>query len=110
MDLNRTLRRQRERSMGYKNQVKAQADQVAKKLQDQQISDDPRDLVAAMYYLVGIVLHEEYGFGWERILRVYERIDDRLLAWQEGSKEAQDFRKILEEEVGIILPEKFTRE
>lgn len=84
-------------------EIKRASEEVYNKLNQNKIDRETHDLVSAMYYLVGISLHREYGWGSTRIMRVYEHIDQELAAWQDGSADAARFRQILEDETGIRL-------
>lgn len=107
MSLGRKYRRAMERKLAKDRnpmvEIKRASEYVYDRLHENQVDEDTHNLVSAMYYLIGIVLHERYGFGQQRIMRVYEAIDERLAEWQDGSKEAADFRRILKDEVGIEL-------
>lgn len=39
---------------------------------------DTHDLVSAMYYIIGLALKQEYGFGATRVTRIYQNIDNQL--------------------------------
>ncbi len=84
-------------------EIKRASESVYQQLNQKKVDRETHDLVSAMYYLVGISLHREYGWGPTRIMRVYEHIDQELAKWQDGSADAGRFREILEEEVGIKL-------
>lgn len=107
MGIGRKYRRMMEKKMRREKnpmaEIKRASEEVYERLNKREIDRETHDLVSAMYYLVGISLHREYGWGSTRIMRVYEHIDQELAKWQDGSADAKRFREILEEEVGIKL-------
>ena len=107
MSLSRKYRRAMERKiLKDKNpmaEIKRASSEVYEQLHNLAVDKDTHDLVSAMYYLIGLALKEEYGFGATRVLRVYKNIDDRLERWQNGELKSADFRKMAMDELGIDL-------
>ena len=77
--------------------------EVYERLHDRAVDKDTHDLVSAMYYLIGLALKQEYGFGATRVMRVYQNIDNQLEKWQSGELKSTDFRQMAMDEIGIDL-------
>ena len=107
MSLSRKYRRAMERKLlKDKNpmaEIKRASSEVYEQLHNRTVDKDPHDLVSAMYYLIGLALKQEYGFGANRVLRVYKNIDNQLEKWQTGELKSTDFRKMAMDELGIDL-------
>lgn len=107
MSLGRKYRRAMERKL-LKNrdpmmEIKRASSEVYEQLHSRTVDKDTHDLVSAMYYLIGIALKEEYGFGAIRVTRIYQNIDAHLEDWQNGRLTSRDFRKMAIDELGIDL-------
>ena len=59
--------------------------QLRKEYEQARIDEDTKNMVYAMYYLIGCGLHEVFGFGGRRCLRLFDWIDRELGTWQRGS-------------------------
>lgn len=70
-------------------------------LKELRLDNMSRDLIEAFYCLFGVGLHELYGFGAERIFRVYKWVDDELSKWQTGEENAETIAKRLCDETGV---------
>ncbi len=111
MSANRKYRRALERKLlkdkdpmaTIKEQSRRVYEDLHRDMMNRPVDSDTHDLVSAMYYLIGLALKREYGFGPQRVLRVYKFIDDELAKWQSGQMKSADFRKMTMEEVGIDL-------
>ena len=67
------------------------------------IDQDVKNMVYAMYYLMGCGLHEVFGFGGQRCLRLFNWIDQELGTWQRGEVSVADLRKRLYNAIGIDI-------
>ena len=107
MSLSRKYRRAMERKLlkdrDPMTEIKRASSEVYERLHDRTVDKDTHDLVSAMYYLIGLALKQEYGFGATRVLRVYKNIDNQLEKWQTGELKSTDFRKMAMDELGIDL-------
>lgn len=75
--------------------------QLRREYEEARISEDARNMTYAMYYLMGIKLHELFGFGGQRCLRLFEAIDEELGTWRKGEIKVDDLRRKLYDEIGI---------
>ena len=107
MSLSRKYRRAMERKLMKDKdpmaEIKRASSEVYERLHDRAVDKDTHDLVSAMYYLIGMALKQEYGFGATRVMRVYQNIDEQLEKWQSGELKSTDFRRRAREELGIEL-------
>lgn len=111
MSANRKYRRALERKLikdkdpmaAIKEQSQRVYEELHRDMMNRPVDSDTHDLVSAMYYLFGLALKREYGFGPQRVLRAYRFIDNELAKWQSGQMKGTDFRKMTMEEVGIDL-------
>ena len=107
MSLSRKYRRSMERKLLKDKdpmaEIKRASSEVYERLHDRAVDKDTHDLVSAMYYLIGLALKQEYGFGATRVMRVYQNIDNQLEKWQSGELKSTDFRKMAMDELGIDL-------
>ena len=107
MSLSRKYRRAMERKLlKDKNpmaEIKRASSEVYEQLHNRAVDKDTHDLVSAMYYLIGLALKQEYGFGAMRVMRVYQNIDNQLEKWQTGELKSTDFRRMAMDELGIDL-------
>lgn len=58
------------------------------------------EIIPKVYAAFSIALHREYGFGYERILRV---LRDTQKYWDEAAAGNMDILKVCSEELGIDL-------
>ena len=65
------------------------------------IDQDVKNMVYAMYYLFGVHLHDEFGFGGQRCLRLFQAVDEELGSWRAGEVSVDDLRKKLYDAIGI---------
>ena len=66
-----------------------------------QLDEDNRNMTIAMYYLFGIALHDVYGFGEQRVMRVYNAVDAELGRWRAGETTVETLRQKLKDTVNI---------
>lgn len=77
--------------------------QLRKEYEQARIDEDTKNMVYSMYYLMGVGLHEIYGFGGQRCLRLFNWIDQELGTWQRGEVSVADLRKRLYDAIGIDI-------
>ena len=77
--------------------------QLRKEYEQARIDEDTKNMVYAMYYLMGCGLHEVFGFGGQRCLRLFDWIDKELGTWQRGEVSVADLRKRLYDAIGIDI-------
>lgn len=77
--------------------------QLRKEYEEARIDEDTKNMTYSMYYLFGICLHEIYGFGGQRCLRLFEAVDKELGSWRAGETHVEDLRKQLYDAVGIDI-------
>ena len=75
--------------------------QLRKEYEDARIDEDTRNMTYSMYYLFGICLHEQFGFGGQRCLRLFNWIDQELGTWRAGEINTAGLRKKLYDAIGI---------
>lgn len=75
MSLSRKYRRAMERKLLKDKdpmaEIKRASSEVYERLHDRAVDKDTHDLVSAMYYIIGLALKQEYGFGATRVTRIY---------------------------------------
>ena len=109
----RKLKRKFERDNRHKSMAElyAHVDRVSdrqmrdlrKEYEEARIDEDTKNMTYAMYYLFGIQLHELFGFGGQRCLRLFEGVDRELGTWREGGVSVEDLRKKLQDAIGIEI-------
>lgn len=77
--------------------------QLRKEYEQARIDEDTKNMVYSMYYLMGVGLHEVFGFGGWRCLRLFDWIDQELGTWQRGEVSVADLRKRLYDAIGIDI-------
>lgn len=77
--------------------------QLRKEYEEARIDEDTRNMTYSMYYLFGICLHEIYGFGGQRCLRLFEAVDRELGTWRAGETNVAGLRKKLYDAIGIDI-------
>lgn len=63
--------------------------------------EDAKAMAIAMYYLFGLNLHKLYGFGQQRLLRLFDAVDTELGEWKRGEVEVEDLHRRMVEELDI---------
>ena len=64
---------------------------------------DVKNMVYAMYYLFGVHLHDEFGFGGKRLLRLFESVDREIATWASGGITTGQLQQKLFDTTGIDL-------
>lgn len=77
--------------------------QLRREYEQARVDEDTKNMVYSMYYLMGCGLHEVFGFGGKRCLRLFNWIDQELGTWQRGEVSVADLRKRLYEAIGIDI-------
>lgn len=114
--INRKLRRQIERQnkMSTKEirerimeSSEAAYQQLAKDQRERNIEQDSMNGAKIMWCTFGLVLHREFGFGQQRIIRAYKAIDKEMESWADGKSSAEDtmskLARQLKEETGVEI-------
>lgn len=101
-------RESRKRSMqdlyAYADRVSEEHEQrLRREYKQARIDEDTKNMTYAMYYLFGIHLHELFGFGGQRCLRLFEAIDRELGTWRRGEVTVGDLQKKLYDAIGIDI-------
>lgn len=93
----------RDLERNYDKVLQKEHERLRKEYKDARIDQDTKDMTYAMYYLFGIHLHEEFGFGGQRCLRLFEAVDKELGTWRAGEVSVDDLRKKLKDAIGIDI-------
>ena len=80
-----------------------QEQKLRQEYKEARIDEDTKNMTYAMYYLMGLGLHEIFGFGGQRCLRLFNWIDEELGTWREGGVSVDDLRKKLQDAIGIEI-------
>ena len=75
--------------------------QLRKEYEEARIDEDTKNMTYAMYYLFGLGLHDEFGFGGQRCLRLFNWVDRELGTWRAGEINTAGLRKKLYDAIGI---------
>ena len=67
------------------------------------IDQDVKNMVYAMYYLFGVHLHDDFGFGGKRLLRLFESVDREIATWASGGITTGQLQQKLFDTTGIDL-------
>ena len=59
------------------------------------------DMAMCMYYMFGIQLHRLFGFGANRLARLYDEVDREMKGWGDRKFDRADLERQLYEETGI---------
>lgn len=111
MSLIRKLKRQYERDTRHK-EIKdlyahaeranaIQREELRKEYQQAAMNEDAVNSAFVMFYLFGINLHRLYGFGPQRLSRLFQAVDEEIRPWKQGEVEVQDLRQRLKDETGL---------
>lgn len=93
----------RDLERNYDKVLQKEHERLRKEYKEARIDQDTKDMTYAMYYLFGIHLHEEFGFGGQRCLRLFEAVDRELGTWRAGEVSVDDLRKKLKDAIGIDI-------
>lgn len=93
----------------FRDELRESSESVYKQLEKEQkeriVAEDSKHGVKIMYLLFGLILHREFGFGQQRIMKAYQAIDAEMSSWSqrtEGNEEIFDrLIRQLKEETGI---------
>lgn len=67
------------------------------------IDQDVKNMTYAMYYLFGVHLHDDFGFGGKRLLRLFESVDKEIATWASGGITTGQLQQKLFDTTGIDL-------
>lgn len=96
--MNRKMRRALEKN---NDQAAKRAIQQQRQAEKDQIQ---HDMILGMYIMMGLKLHEVFGFGGQRLMRLYEAIDEECGRWQREGLDIQKLAKEMQKKTGIEIP------
>ena len=67
------------------------------------IDQDVKNMTYAMYYLFGVHLHDDFGFGGKRLLRLFESVDREIATWASGGITTGQLQQKLFDTTGIDI-------
>ena len=103
MGFNRSQRRQLERKLNKKQTFEAIRERVKNQARDQIIGELEDTRVEILMNCVVIALHNEFGFGQARCMRVLNAIDG-LMVQADNDELTQDrLREMAEQAAGVIV-------
>lgn len=62
-----------------------------------------RKCIENVYAIVFMTIRDEFGFGKERLTRLYERLNSRAASMIEDMIEIEEYRQQLEKETGLTI-------
>ena len=74
--------------------------EIARRNRNENIMKASNEMVTPIYAALAIALHREFGFGYERINRVFNRSQE---IWTSFVGTGEDMVKKCEEETGVTL-------
>lgn len=96
--MNRKMRRALEKSNAHSARRIVQKQRQAERDQTQ------HDMIVGMYIMMGLKLHEVFGFGGQRLMRLYGAIDEECGRWKSEGLDIQNLANELKEKTGIEVP------
>lgn len=87
----------------YDQVVQRQHEQLREEYKKAAIDQDVKNMTYAMYYLFGVHLHDEFGFGGKRLLRLFESVDKEIATWASGGITTGQLQQKLFDTTGIDL-------
>lgn len=86
--------------MGKNNRLINQLAEIARRNCQMNVNKASDEMVPQIYAAMAIALHRTYGFGYERINRVF--LESQHI-WGEFSGNIEEMTKLCEEETGITV-------
>ena len=86
--------------MGKNNRFINQMKELARKNRDKNVSKAINDMTPQYYAATALALHRMHGFGYRRILKVFE---ETRAIWEEFEGRGTELVKVCEEETGILI-------
>lgn len=86
--------------MAKNNRLINQLNEIARRNRKMNVDIASDKMVPQIYAAVAIALHRTYGFGYERINKVF---GESQRIWEEFSGDIEGMTKLCEEETGITI-------
>lgn len=103
MGFNRSQRRQLERQLNKKQTFEDIRERVKNQARDQIIDELEDTRVEILMNCVVIALHDEFGFGQARCMRVLNAIDDLMVRADNDELTRDRLREMAEQAAGVIV-------
>lgn len=103
MGFNRSQRRQLERQLNKKQNFEAIRERVKNQARDQIIDELEDTRVEILMNCVVIALHNEFGFGQARCMRVLNAIDGLMVMADNDELTRDRLREMAEQAAGVIV-------
>lgn len=103
MGFNRSQRRQLERQLNKKQTFEAIRERVKNQARDQIIDELEDTRVEILMNCVVIALHNEFGFGQARCMRVLNAIDSLMVMADNDELTRDRLREMAEQAAGVIV-------
>lgn len=87
----------------YDQVVQRQHEQLQREYREAAIDQDVKNMTYAMYYLFGVHLHDDFGFGGKRLLRLFKSVDREIATWASGGITTGQLQQKLFDTTGIDL-------
>lgn len=86
--------------MGKNNRLINSINAIAKRKQDENVGKAADQMVPQIYSAMAIALHRTYGFGYDRINRVF--VESQHI-WEEFAGSGDEMIELCEKETGICV-------
>lgn len=86
--------------MGKNNRLINSINAIAKKKQDENVGKAADQMVPQIYAAMAMALHRTYGFGYERINRVF--VESQKI-WLDFDGRGEEMVKLCEKETGVTV-------
>lgn len=86
--------------MGKNNRLINSINAIAKRKQDENVGKAADQMVPQIYAAMAIALHRTYGFGYERINRVF--VESQKI-WMNFDGRGEEMVKLCEKETGVTV-------
>lgn len=103
MGFNRSQRRQLERQLNKKQTFEDIRERVKNQARDQIIDELEDTRVEILMNCVVIALHDEFGFGQARCMRVLNAIDNLMVRADNDELTRDRLREMAEQAAGVIV-------
>ncbi len=81
--------------------LKREQKQRLEEFYDDEVKRHSGAMGLAMYFMFGIQLHRVYGFGAQRLSRLFQAVDEAMAGFNSGEFSEDDLIKQLYDETGI---------
>lgn len=76
---------------------------IKKMIVDDIVQETENQRVEAMLTCFVLAMHEEFGFGKKRCLKVLERVDSYMGTWVKDQESLKLLKQKVKDEIGIII-------